>query len=349
MNLDRSPEASVLIPVLDEEAHIRETVAAMQAQRFDGGLEFLFMDGGSSDRTRQILEEVAAGDPRVRVLDNPGRRTPDALNVGLRHARGQYVARMDAHAWFPPDYVAKGVERLRRGDVAWVSGPAIPVGVGPWSRGVALALGSRLGRGGSSKWASDDRLCGEEVELDTGVFAGVWERRTVDAHGGWDEGWPVNQDSEMAARVRREGGRIVCLPDLGARYIPRDDPGSLFRQYWRYGFYRAKTARRHPDSLRRSALLAPGLALALLAAVLAPCAPARLARVSLGAYATAVLAQTAVEFRRDRAGDAATLLVVFPAIHLGWGLGFLWSCLSSGVPVSGIMRAAGLRSHSPGE
>src|SRR5882757_3663761 len=110
-------DASVLIPVLDEESHIRATVAAMRAQEFDGEIEFLFMDGGSSDRTRAILEELAEADPRIRVLDNPGRTTPHALNVGLANARGDFLARMDAHAFYPARYVARGVERLRRGGV----------------------------------------------------------------------------------------------------------------------------------------------------------------------------------------------------------------------------------------
>ena len=69
----RRVDVSVLIPVLNEERHIRETVAAMQAQRFEGSVELLFADGGSSDRTHEILEELAEGDPRIRILDNARR------------------------------------------------------------------------------------------------------------------------------------------------------------------------------------------------------------------------------------------------------------------------------------
>src|ERR671926_573301 len=149
-------DASVLIPVLNEERYIRETVAAMQAQRFDGSVEFLFMDGRSEDRTKEILEQLAGEDPRIRVFDNPGRTSTAGLNVGLRHARGDYVVRMDAHTFYPQDYIARGVERLRRGDVVWVAGPQVPYGVGKWSRRVALALGSWFGTGGSARWGADN-------------------------------------------------------------------------------------------------------------------------------------------------------------------------------------------------
>src|SRR4051794_18890730 len=121
----------------------------MQAQRLNGNIEFLFIDGQSTDRTTEILERLAAEDPRIRVLENPKRITPAALNLGLRAARGEVIARMDAHAHYPPDYLARGVARLRRGGAEHVSGPQLPRGDGPWSRRGAPALGARPGaRGG---------------------------------------------------------------------------------------------------------------------------------------------------------------------------------------------------------
>src|SRR5512132_2307449 len=95
-------DVSVLVPVLNEEQQIRESVAAMLAQHYDGEIEVLFMDGRSEDRTKAILEEMSAADPRIRVLDNPRQRTTFGLNIGLANARGDYVVRMDAHTEYPP-------------------------------------------------------------------------------------------------------------------------------------------------------------------------------------------------------------------------------------------------------
>ena len=331
-------DVSVLVPVLNEEAHIRETAGAMLAQRFEGEIEYLFVEGRSSDRTRALLEELAERDPRVHVLDNPARRTPNALNIGLRAARGEFVARMDAHTYYPAEYVAKGVERLRRGDAEWVSGPQLAHGNGRWSRRVALALGSRLGVGGSSKWEVE-----RETELDSGVFAGVWRRSTLEGLGGWDEGWPANQDSELAARVLGNGGRIVCLPELGARYVPRDSLRGLARQYRRYGFYRAKTSRRHPHSMRRSHLLPPGLVLTVVGAVLAPARLRRPARFALAVYAVSLLGASAAAARRGRAADLVALPVVFATMHVAWGLGFLAGCARFGPPTAALARILGAR------
>src|SRR6187200_2443054 len=99
-------EVSVLVPVRNEAAGVRDTIAAMQAQRFAGGLEFIFVDGRSEDDTRVVLDELALSDERIRVLDNPTREIAPALNTALAHARGRLVARMDAHTLYPPGYIA---------------------------------------------------------------------------------------------------------------------------------------------------------------------------------------------------------------------------------------------------
>jgi glycosyltransferase involved in cell wall biosynthesis len=335
----RRVDVSVLVPVLNEARHIRDAIRAMRAQRFDGEIEFLFMDGGSDDGTREILDELARDDRRIRVLDNPGRRTPNALNVGLGHARGEYVARMDAHALYGPDYVAMGVDRLRRGDVDWVAGPAVPRSDGGWSKYIALAYRSGLGTVGSRKWGEGRG----ERELDTGVWAGIWRRTFLEELGGWNVGWPINQDSELASRVLAGGGRIVLLPEMAAEYVPRDDLERLWRQYWRYGFYRAKTACRHPHSMRRSHLLAPGVAAAIVTSALAPRRTRRRARMAIAGYAVAVAAVSVRATTGENPGTAARLALAASVMHVSWGFGYLSGSLRHGPPLRALAHALGIR------
>ena len=78
-----------MTPTLNEEAHILETVRCLQSQRLDQDVEFLFMDGRSEDATRSMLQRLAADDPRIRILDNPERGIPFALNIGLETSDAQ--------------------------------------------------------------------------------------------------------------------------------------------------------------------------------------------------------------------------------------------------------------------
>jgi succinoglycan biosynthesis protein ExoA len=320
----------------------------MLHQEFSGRLEFLLVDGRSADGTRGILDQLAREDPRLRVLDNPRRDTPSGLNIALRHAQGRWVARMDAHTAYPPDYLALGVERLQQGGTRWVSGPQVPMGQGPVSRAVALALRTPLGRGGSRKWQAHPPTAGSsadsEYELDSGVFAGVWERATLLEYGGWDEGWPRNQDAEMAGRFLARGERLVCLPRMGARYTPRESVKGVWRQYGGYGEYRVKTALRHPHTMRRSHLMPPAIVLALGAAVAAPEPVRRATRAAVAVYAAALVgAGVRAAGQAERSSDAALVPVVLTAMHLGNGVGVIRGVIRHGPPAAALARALGFR------
>lgn len=333
-------DASVLVPIRNEAAFIRDTAQMIIAQEFDGSIEFLMIDGDSQDGTRAILEEIADLDERVKILDNPAGDLASALNVGLAAARGEFVAKMDAHTYFPSSYVQLGVDRLRKGDVGWVSGPQIPFGVDPWSRRVALALGTPLGVGGSEKWssASEPSADSEEKELNTGVFSGVWKRSALELLGGWNPEWPVNEDSELASRYLASGQRIICLESMGARYVPRSSLRGLARQYFRYGYYRAKTAKRHPASVRPYHLAPPALVGMLLAGALGGRRLRTLAALSLVPYAAV---QATVSLRATPArkrSEAAFLPAVFTTMHMSFGSGYLSGCVRFGVPLRTLVR-----------
>jgi succinoglycan biosynthesis protein ExoA len=335
-------DCSVLVPVLNEERHIRATVARMLGQEFPGRLEVVLVDGRSTDGTRAILDELAGQDPRLRVFDNPRRDTPSGLNIALRHARGRWVARMDAHTAYPRDYVALGVKRLQQGGTRWVSGPQVPAGDGPVSRAVALALRTPLGRGGSRKWGTAGGGDGGEYELDSGVFAGVWERDTLLQYGGWDEGWARNQDAELAGRFLARGERLVCLPRMGARYTPRDSIRGLWRQYGGYGEYRVKTALRHPHTMRRSHLIPPGLVMTVAAAAVAPRRIRRVARGAAAVYGLALVgAGVGAVSQADTASDAALVPIALGTMHLGNGVGVIRGVVRNGAPVAAVATALG--------
>ena len=336
-------DCSVLVPVLDEESHIADSIAAMREQHFSGQLEFLLVDGGSTDGTRAIVERLAREDPRIHLLENPRRTTPCGLNVALAHARGRWVVRMDAHTRYPPDYIALGIQRLAQGDTRWVSGVTLATGSGRVSRAVALALRTPLGRGGSRKWAAEPGGSGAEHDLDSGVFGGVWERATLLEYGGWDEHWTRNQDSEMAGRFLARGERLVCLAEMAAQYTARSSLGALWRQYLGYGEFREKTAVRHPHTMRRSHLLAPAVVMSGVAAVAAPRPVRRLARVGLAAYLAALgWAGARAVPQAESKPDALLVPAVLATMHVAHGTGALRGMRRNGPPLAALARVLGL-------
>jgi succinoglycan biosynthesis protein ExoA len=188
------------------------------------------------------------------------------------------------------------------------------------SRRVARALATRLGTATSTRWSTglDQR---REVEVHTSVFTGIWRRATLERYHGWDEGWPVNQDSELAARMHRQGARIVSLPELAADYVPRASLRALSRQYRRYGMYRAKTALQHPATLRARHVALPALVATIAAALAGPPRVRRHGRRVVGAYALVLFAQGAA--LASEPADLVRMPAVFATMHASWGAGFL--------------------------
>lgn len=113
-----SPDLSIVVPAFDEERSLpilhREIVEAVEGSRWS--FELLFVDDGSTDRTPDVLREIAAGDPRVRVLrQEPNRGQSAALASGWEAARAPVVVTMDADLQNDPADIPTLVEALEEG------------------------------------------------------------------------------------------------------------------------------------------------------------------------------------------------------------------------------------------
>ena len=296
------PTVTVAIPVLNEGLHIDRCLVSIEAQSYPAISEVLVVDGGSDDDTR----DRAASHPNVRVLDNPRRMQAAALNVALKEATGEMFVRVDGHSELAPDYVERSVDALQRTGAALVGGAMVPEADGVVPRAIAVAMASRLGAGPAhfhvgvqSRW------------VDT-VYLGAGPTATLREVGGYAEDVGVNEDAELAWRLREHGG-IWFDAAIRSTYVPRQSLGSLARQFFRYGRSRSTTLRRHPESLAVRQLAAPALVLGL-------ASPLR-RRVAV-AYAAVVLGRAAAQ-ATDDPSVAAALVAVLPTMHLAWGSGFL--------------------------
>jgi glycosyltransferase involved in cell wall biosynthesis len=303
---------SVVVPARNEAAHIEACLASILAQEVDGELEVVVADGSSSDATAALAEAAGA-----RVVPNPAGLTPVGLNLALAEARGDVIARFDAHALMPPGYLAACVRALREEPGAVnVGGWREVRGGGPWARATGAALASRFGVGNPRIWRRPPEGA-PRVDVDT-VPLGCWPAETLRAAGGWNEEFVRNQDFELNHRLRRAGGRIVFDPAVSSVYHPRESVSALVRQYWDYGVFKALMLQRDPGSLRPRQLAPVALlGTAALAAAPSTSAPARAARVGLAGYA-ALLGGVAATGRGGwRTAPALALM------HATWGAGLL--------------------------
>lgn len=108
----KAPLISVVMPVYNAERYLRLAVDSILAQTLPD-FELIAVDDGSKDRSKEILEEYAARDRRVRVVSRPNTGIVSALNDGLAVARGNFIARMDGDDWVTPHRFEKQAAFLR--------------------------------------------------------------------------------------------------------------------------------------------------------------------------------------------------------------------------------------------
>lgn len=310
------PPVSVIMPVLNEEAHLGEAVRSVLAQAYPGQMEVVVAVGPSKDRTREVADALAAQDPRIVVVDNPSGRTPDALNAAIAASSHDIVVRMDGHGALSEGYVQRAVEVLEETGAANVGGVMLAEGTGDLQQAVAVAMRSPLGIG-SARF----HVGGEAGPVDT-VYLGVFRREWLERVGGYDTYFTRAQDWEMNHRIREAGGIVWFTPELTVTYRPRASVRALARQFYTTGQWRRNVVRSHPETLNLR-YLAPPVATALVAAgAVGGLAWRPLWVLPLG-YAAAVTLGGAWIARRERPGVQARMPLVLSVMHLTWGAGFL--------------------------
>lgn len=96
------PEISILMPVRNAGKWLEETLKSILQQSFISW-ELIAVDDASTDNSLEQLYKVAELDPRIKVLKNEAVGIIPALQIGLQHARGRFITRMDADDLMPPE------------------------------------------------------------------------------------------------------------------------------------------------------------------------------------------------------------------------------------------------------
>ncbi|WP_447979332.1 glycosyltransferase family 2 protein [Candidatus Nitrospira bockiana] len=318
------PDVSVIVPCRNEQVFIEESVRSILDQDYPGGIEVLVVDGLSEDRTRSILQRLvaiqsASATRRLQVLDNPHRVVPVALNIGLRHAKGAVVFRLDGHSRMAPGYVRACVAKLQeRPDVACVGGPSVAVAGGCVGAAYALALQSPFGVGGGTF-----RTCRSETFVDTLAFGG-YRKDVVSEMGGFDSELHRNQDIHFSAALRKAGHRLLLIQDTQTLYHAPDTLRCVIKQNYRNGYWNTRVLDKMIGVLSWRHFVPLVFVVALLAAiVLAVLWPwGSLAFWAIaGSYLVVSGLVTAAVAMRHRRLNALLLPVIFLIMHLSYGCG----------------------------
>jgi succinoglycan biosynthesis protein ExoA len=332
--IDPRKRALIVIPTLNEERVVAQVIARVLE---DDGLEdplVLVADGGSTDRTREIVTGIAVDDARVRLLDNPARLQSAGLNLAVKTLAGDrpWVVRVDAHADYPTNYASSLIAEAMHTGATSVVVSMDTLGQPGFQRAVAIAQNSVLGAGGSAH-----RVASEGQWVDHGHHA-LFSRDAYQSVGGYDESFSHNEDAELDLRLAQQGGRIWLTDQVRIGYYPRSTPGALARQYFNYGAGRAKTVLKHYQPLKVRQALPLAVAPAILSAVASPLFLPLAVPALVWMFAALTLGVMLAVKKRD-----AWALLSGPAgmiMHASWSTGFWTQLIRHATQRSGLADMA---------
>lgn len=311
----------VVIPCLNEEAHIERLIRHLIAHDKNNALRIVICDGGSTDCTPIIAKNLAQECENIIFLQNPKRIQSAALNLAVT-IYGQdtkWLIRLDAHAQYPNNYCQILLEEAQATQADCVVISMNTRGQDGFQKSVAIAQNSKLGNGGASH-----RNIGQNgMWVDHGHHAlmRISAFRAVD---GYDENFSHNEDAELDIRLRAAGYKIWLTGKTTLTYFPRSAPLALFQQYYNFGYGRAQTILKHRirPKIRQMIPVAvvPAAFVALASPIIFIVALPLILWASICLLYGLMLAIKAKEVGIIASGAAAMIM------HCGWSLGF-WKAL----------------------
>jgi succinoglycan biosynthesis protein ExoA len=319
---------SIIIPCRNEEMTIGNVLQALYIQHYPRNLmEVIICDGLSTDGTLEKVRLFQADhkDLEINVIPNPQQQIPGALNLAIKAAKGEIILRMDAHSLPREDYLALCVRDLMAGKGDNVGGrwEIIPR-TNTWiARGISRAAAHPLGVGNARY-----RISGQAGAVDTVPF-GCFYRSLFDRIGLFDESLLTNEDYELNTRIRMQGGVIWFNPEIVCQYYSQPTLPGLARQYWRYGFWKAKMAQKFPTSLKLRQLMPPlfvlGMFLLLLAGLFYHPILIGLLALFLAYLSIIIGASVPVAIKNRDPSLIISVPLAILTMHITWGTGFIIS------------------------
>ena len=315
--LSVSPAISVILPVLNEEPHLAESVSAILSQDYLGSFEIILALGPSRDQTNMIAESLAQRDSRIKLVMNPSGKTAAGLNLAIAASESPVIVRVDGHAKIPNNYLSLAVSILRESGAVNVGGVMAAEGVTNFEIAVSRAMRSALGVG-----ASRFHTGGNAGEADT-VYLGAFRREAINAVGGFDERYTRAQDWELNHRLRKNGGKIYFDPRLQVTYRPRPNLKKLAKQYFQYGRWRRVVSRSHPGTVNLRYLAPPFTLLGTITSLLLGLLIDPFLFIPTAVYGIFLLISSIFISKTIR--EFILLLAIIPTMHFAWGAGFITS------------------------
>ena len=333
-----SPHISVGIVALNEEDYLPDMLSCVKAQDYPHHLiQVVLVDSGSEDSTPRIMKDFAAQATdfeSVVLVHNPEKTLPKGCNVFLSAATGDVIVRVDAHARIPNNFLSQIITVLSEGEaVAGGPRPTItPNSATDWQRVLHTVEESMFGAS-IAKYRGKSKSDSNSPQYVKSVFHPGYRRSVIDAVGPYNEELTRTEDNDYSYRIRKAGYKIRFDSRIYSEQIIRPSLSAMIRQKYTNGYWIGRTLFVQTGCVEIYHLVPGAFVLAIIGGIALRLRGAKLPlRVLAASYGTADLALSAVSLPKldPPTSKAASLPLIFPALHIAYGIG-TWKGILAGL------------------
>lgn len=321
---------AVIIPTLNEERFIENCLTSVMEQTFPfGAMDVMVVDGGSKDRTREIVQRISDSHPNVRLIDNPGRIQSIAFNIGVRASSAPYIVRLDAHATYNKVYIEKCLEIFSADAEVLGCAPELVGNVGgvcairPQHAALIAETSAILNQVKFGIGGAAFRVGAKAGFVDTVPF-GCFPRKVIDEIGGMREDLARGEDNEYNSRIHKAGYKVYLNPEVVCTYFSRDTIRANMKQMYANGVSIGKLLYIDRASVGLRHLVPLFFVLSLGTSLIMGCiyTPILLLLAAIfGLYTFAALLATALACVKFGWKYFLTLPMMFFLVHISYGWG----------------------------
>ncbi|MBL7085890.1 MAG: glycosyltransferase family 2 protein [Candidatus Cloacimonetes bacterium] len=219
-------KSSIIIPCRNEEKYIGTCINSIISSIPNDVVEIIVVDGDSTDKTSAIVQKLSSEFPIIKLMQNPSRTVPSAMNIAIKECKGNFILRLDAHTDYPPDYIQNCVSAMYETNAECVGGIVITIqnGNSLSAKIVQMLTTHWFGVGNSSF-----RLNPKPHYADTVPF-GFFKKSIFSRIGYFDERLTRNQDYEFNQRIIKTGGKVWLDPKIKVNYKNQPTVMGLLKQ-----------------------------------------------------------------------------------------------------------------------
>lgn len=320
------PFISILIPCRNEVNYIGKVIDDILNQDYPSSkVEILVIDGESDDNTQAEVTKKTKLNANIRQLNNPKKIVPTGLNIGIKEAKGEIIVRIDAHCEYPSNYLSYLVDNLINYNADNVGVPIVthPNNSSLKAKAIALATSSIFGVGNSLFRIGISKA----IETDTVPF-GCFKASIFEKIGLFDEDLIRNQDDEFNARIIKNGGKIILLPDIKIKYLARGNFTKMAKMFYQYGLFKPLVNKKVGSAATLRQFVPPLFVLGNLLAFFTFIVNIRLGLILFTLiWLPHSLANIYFSYNLAKKSDhkslSFNLFITFICIHLSYGIGYL--------------------------